>query len=85
MAADVLIKATKVDGVYDKDPVVYPDAVRFDKLTYQEVLGKDLKVMDATAVAFCKDNSIPILVLSIEDKRSLYDSIVGKDVGTMVA
>ena len=85
MAADVLIKATKVDGVYDKDPIVYPDAVRFDKLTYQEVLGKDLRVMDATAVAFCKDNSIPILVLSIEDKHSLYDSIVGKNVGTMVA
>lgn len=85
MAADVLIKGTKVDGVYDKDPAQYPDAERFDRLSYQEVLSRDLKVMDATAIAFCKDNSIPILVLNIERENTLYDAVMGETVGTIIA
>ena len=84
IGAEVLIKATKVDGVYDKDPVKHKDAVRFDKLTFNEVLQRDLKVMDATAIAFCKDNGIPILVLDIEGRENLTNALAGKPVGTLV-
>jgi uridylate kinase len=84
MSAQVLIKATKVDGVYDKDPRRYKDAVRFDRLTFGEVLSRDLKVMDATAIAFCKDHGIPILVLDIEHPENLSTAIEGGAVGTLV-
>ncbi len=84
IGAEVLIKATKVDGVYDKDPLKHKDAVRFDKLTFNEVLQRDLKVMDATAIAFCKDNGIPILVLDIEGRENLTSALAGKPVGTLV-
>ena len=85
MGADVLVKGTKVDGIYDKDPIKYPDAVRFDRLSYNDVLNRDLTVMDATAVAFCKDNRLPILVLNIEKQGVLYRAIQGEDVGTVVS
>jgi uridylate kinase len=84
MNAQVLIKATKVDGVYDKDPEQHKDAVRFDRLTFGEVLNRDLKVMDATAIAFCKDYGIPILVLDIEQPENLRAAVEGKPVGTLV-
>jgi uridylate kinase len=84
IGADVLIKATKVDGVYDKDPFQHKDAVRFDTLTFGEVLARDLKVMDATAIAFCKDHGIPILVLNIEARENLTAALAGRPVGTMV-
>jgi uridylate kinase len=84
MNAQVLIKATKVDGVYDKDPEQHKDAVRFDRLTFGEVLNRDLKVMDATAIAFCKDYGIPILVLNIEQPENLRAAVEGKPVGTLV-
>jgi uridylate kinase len=84
IGAEVLIKATKVDGVYDKDPVLHKDAVRFDTLTFQEVLQRDLKVMDATAIAFCKDNGIPILVLNIERPENLVAALAGRPAGTLV-
>ena len=84
MSAQVLIKATKVDGVYDKDPQIYKDAVRFDALSFAEVLARDLKVMDATAIAFCKDHGIPILVIDIEIPYTLKAALEGKPVGTMV-
>jgi len=84
IGAEVLIKATKVDGVYDKDPQRHKDAVRFDRLTFNEVLQRDLKVMDATAIAFCKDNGIPILVLNIERPENLMTALAGKPVGTLV-
>jgi uridylate kinase len=84
MNAQVLIKATKVDGVYDKDPQQHKDAVRFDRLTFGEVLNRDLKVMDATAIAFCKDYGIPILVLDIEQPENLRAAVEGKPVGTLV-
>lgn len=84
IGAEVLIKGTKVDGVYDKDPKTSDDAVLFDELTFQEVLQKELQVMDTTAVAFCKDNQIPILVMNIEKRGMLLDAIRGKPVGTLV-
>jgi uridylate kinase len=85
MGADVLIKGTKVDGVYDKDPVQHKDAQRFDRLSYQDVLSRDLNVMDGTAVAFCKENRIPILVLSIEHPDALFRAVSGEAVGTIVS
>lgn len=84
MSAQILIKATKVDGIYDKDPAKFPDAVRFESLAYNEVLSQDLGVMDATAVAFCKDNSIPILVLDIGVSCALTAAVAGERVGTIV-
>ena len=84
MGAQVLIKATKVDGVYDKDPNQFSDAVRFGEVGYNEVINRDLKVMDATAVAFCKDNGIPILVLDIRQPDALTLAIAGRPVGTFV-
>ena len=84
MGAQVLIKATKVDGVYDKDPNKHADAVRFDQVGYNEVLNRDLKVMDATAIAFCKDNRIPILVLDIRQPDALQAAVTGRSVGTFV-
>jgi uridylate kinase len=84
MGAQVLIKATKVDGVYDKDPNKFKDAVRFEQVGYNEVLNRDLKVMDSTAVAFCKDNRIPILVLDIRRREALTLAVCGEPVGTFV-
>jgi uridylate kinase len=84
IGADVLIKATKVDGVYDQDPKLHENARRFDSLTFNEVLQRDLKVMDATAIAFCKDNGIPILVLNIDRPETLMSALAGKPVGTLV-
>ena len=85
MGAQVLIKGTKVDGVYDKDPNKYPDAVRFEQVGYNEVLRRDLSVMDSTAVAFCKDNRIPILVLNIRQHGALTGAMAGQSVGTVVS
>ena len=62
MNTEVVLKATKVDGIYDKDPVKYSDAVKYDKVTYSEVLAKDLKVMDSTAISLCRENKLPIIV-----------------------
>ncbi len=84
IGADVLIKGTKVDGVYDKDPETNGDAVRFSELTFQEVLQKELRIMDTTAVAFCKDNQIPILVMNIEERGRLFAAVRGEAVGTLV-
>lgn len=84
IGAEVLIKGTKVDGVYDKDPEKEADAVRYERLSYQEVFQKELRVMDTTAVAFCKDNKIPILVLNIEKTGTLYQAILGNLNGTIV-
>jgi len=84
MGAQVLIKGTKVDGVYDKDPQKHKDAVRFDHLTYNDVLQKDLNVMDATAVAFCKDNQVPIMVVNIEQPNALLQAVQSGTGGTLV-
>ena len=84
IGADVLIKATKVDGVYDKDPARNLDARRYDRLTYDQVLQQNLQVMDVTAVAFCRENKIPIVVLNVDDEAGLIRAIKGEAVGTYV-
>ncbi len=82
--ADVIMKATKVDGVYDKDPVKFPDAVMFEKISYNEVLAKNLKVMDATAISLCRDNRLPILVFNLQQAGNIVRGISGKQIGTLV-
>lgn len=82
--ADILVKATKVDGVYDSDPLKNPDAIRFDKVTYDEVLQKRLGVMDATAIALCRDNNMAMRVLSINDEGALAKMAQGEDIGTLI-
>jgi uridylate kinase len=83
--ADVLIKATKVDGVYDSDPVINPNAVRFDHLTYMETINRRLEVMDSTAISLCMDNNLPILVLNMWQPGTLLKAIYGEPVGTLVS
>ena len=82
--ADVLIKATKVDGVYDKDPVIYPGAKKFEQLTYIDTLNRRLEVMDSTAISLCMENKLPILVLNLWDEEALPQALAGKKVGTLV-
>lgn len=82
--ADMVLKATKVDGVYDKDPVKYKDAKLFKELTYNEVLSKELKVMDTTAVVLCKENNIPLRVFNMLKKGSLMSIINGENTGTVI-
>lgn len=82
--ADIILKATMVDGVYDSDPKLNPDAKRYDKLTYTDVLSNDLRVMDMTAASFCKDSKIPFLVFSIEDPENIVRAATGENVGTLV-
>ena len=84
IGADVLIKATKVDGVYDCDPKKNSHAVRFDHLTYIETLNRRLEVMDSTAISLCMENNLPILVLNLWDKSSLRRALMGEPVGTLV-
>jgi uridylate kinase len=84
MKCDALLKGTSVDGVYDSDPKLNPDAVRFDTVTYDRVLADNLKVMDASAVALCRDNKIPIVVFSIREKGNLARVLAGEGVTTIV-
>jgi len=85
IGAKVLIKATKVDGVYDSDPNANHGAVKFDHLTYIEALQMRLAVMDSTAVSLCMENKLPILVLNLWDKQALTKAIMGEQVGTLVS
>jgi uridylate kinase len=82
--ADIILKATKVDGVYDRDPVRYADAVMYDKISYTEVLTKNLKVMDATAISLCRDNGLPLSVFNLQKAGNIKRVICGEKVGTMV-
>jgi uridylate kinase len=82
--ADVVIKATKVDGVYDSDPNINPDAHKFDKLSYIETLNRRLEVMDSTAVSLCMENKLPILVLNLFDPMALKKALLGEAIGTLV-
>lgn len=84
IGADIIMKATKVDGVYSADPFKDPKAKKFTKLKYIDVLRKRLKVMDATAISLCMDNDIPILVFDINKKDNIKNAILGKKVGTLI-
>lgn len=82
--ADLMLKATKVDGVYDADPVLHPDAKRYERLSYDEALEKKLGVMDATALVMCRDNGIPLRIFNILNEGDLVRIVTGDDVGTVV-
>ena len=82
--AEVILKATKVDGVYDKDPEKFPDAKKYDEIPYMEALEKRLNIMDATAFSLCMDNRIPILVFSMKDSGSILRAVRGDTIGTLV-
>jgi len=82
--ADVVMKATKVDGVYDKDPKKHADAVRFDKLTYTDALNLDLGVMDATSISLCRENALPILVFDMTVPGNIVKAVCGTVTSTVV-
>ena len=84
LKAEVLIKGTKVDGVYDKDPVMNSDAKKFKKLSYSEVISKNLRVMDLTAITLCKENNLPVQVFDINKYGNLRKLVLGKDIGTII-
>ena len=84
VGAEIVIKATKTNGVYDKDPLTHSDAVRYLKLNYDEVLNKNLQVMDATAIAFCRDNKLPIMVLDYRESETILKAVCGESVGTLI-
>jgi uridylate kinase len=84
IGAEILIKATKVDGVYDHDPVTHPNAKRFDRLTYMDAISQRLQVMDTTALSLCMDNNLPILVLNLWNPEALRLALFGQAVGTLV-
>ena len=84
IGADVLMKATKVDGIYDKDPVKHADAKKYDVITYSDVLKKRLQVMDATAISLCMENHMPLMVLNLWEEGSLKKALMGEKVGTLV-
>ncbi len=79
-----MIKATKVDGVYESDPEKNPEAKRFDRLTYIDALNRRIGVMDSTAISLCMDNHLPILVLNMEQPRSLVQAVMGEKLGTII-
>ncbi|MCJ7472837.1 MAG: UMP kinase [Actinobacteria bacterium] len=83
--AEIIFKATKVDGVYDKDPLKYKDAKKFDNLTHIEVLNKNLRVMDSTAISLCRENNLPIIVFDLAMPGNIKGVIMGKKIGTLVS
>jgi len=85
IGANILIKATKVDGVYDSDPYKDPNAKRFGRLTYIEALNRRLQVMDSTAISLCMDNALPILVLNMWQEGALTDAVTGREIGTIIS
>jgi len=84
LGAEVLIKGTKVDGVYNKDPVVHSDATKYDRVSYTEAIQKELQIMDMTAISLCKENSLPIKVFNINRNGDLKKLILGEPIGTLV-
>src|ERR1700716_4331705 len=83
--ADVLLKGTKVEGIYDADPVISKDAVKFEQITYMEILRLGLKVMDATAVSLCKDNNLPIIIFNLNERGNIRRVVTGEKIGSMVS
>ncbi|HET8818349.1 MAG TPA: UMP kinase [Xanthomonadaceae bacterium] len=84
IGADLLLKATKVDGVYDKDPKKHADATRYERLTYEEVLSRDLQVMDTAAFALCRDSEMPLRIFDMAQPGTLLRILQGEDIGTLV-
>ena len=84
LGAEIVLKGTKVDGVYDKDPFVYSDAIKYNKVTFSKVLKNDLRVMDLTAITLCKENNLPIQVFNIKKTGTLKKLIFGEKVGTLI-
>ncbi len=84
MHADIILKATKVDGIYDKDPKKYPDAVKYEEITFLDALKQRLTVMDSTAFSLCLDNNVPIMVFDLDDEHAIQQAVLGKKVGTLV-
>ena len=84
IGAEIILKATQVDGVYDKDPRKHPDAVRIPKLSFSRVLNEQLLVIDSTAASMCRDNNIPLLVFNLSDPYNIVRAVAGEDVGTIV-
>ena len=85
IGADVILKATKVDGVYDSDPMKNADAIRFEELTFHEALTRQLKVMDSTAFSLCMDNNKPIIVFSMTEEDNIRKALTGDPIGTLVS
>ena len=84
LKAEILLKATKVDGVYDKDPIKNSDAVKFDQITFKDVLDKNLRVMDLTAITLCKENNLPIRIFNINNSSDLKKIVLGSNIGTLI-
>ena len=84
LKANVLLKGTKVDGVYDKDPVLYSDAIKYNEISYSEVLKKNIRIMDLTAITLCKENALPIHVFNINKSGDLKKVILGQSIGTTI-
>ncbi|OGW59649.1 MAG: UMP kinase [Nitrospirae bacterium RBG_16_64_22] len=84
IGAEVILKATKVDGVYDADPMIVPTAARFTDLSYIEVLKRNLKVMDATAISLCMDNDLPIMIFNLNEEGNVVRAVCGEPIGTLV-
>ena len=85
LGAENLIKATKVDGVFNKDPIKYKDAIKYNKISYDKVLGDNLRIMDLTAITLCKENNLPIRVFDIKQSGHLKDIVMGVKLGTLVS
>ncbi len=85
LKAEVLLKGTKVNGVFDKDPELHSDAKQFNKISYSDVIGKNLRVMDMTAITLCKENTLPIRVFDVNGKGNLKNILLGQDIGTLIS
>ena len=85
LGADIVLKGTKVDGIYDKDPMLYDDAIKFEKITFSQILHDNLRVMDLTAITLCKENNLPIRVFNIRKGGNLKDLVLGSKIGTLVS
>ncbi len=85
IAADVLLMAKNVDGIYDSDPRVNPEAKKYDRLTFDEIINKNLKAMDATAATMCKENRIPVLAFALGEKNSIIRTVCGEKIGTLIS
>ena len=85
ISSDIIIKGTKVDGIFSKDPIKNDDAIKYDRLTYKEVIDQELRVMDLTAITLCKENKLPLVVFDINGKDSLVNLLKGHSIGTIVS